>query len=126
MGALAIGRQLRELHWPHLITGLVAVAILLIVPGESFTHHHHHNQNQTTRPNQMTGTSMLANNPIGSFMVFESIVGASITNTMLNMGQIDLLLFEFAVDMFLAGQIPDNELIQLMQFQAMMNHNLGI
>lgn len=131
MGSPTNDSRRNFLPWAHLVVGLLAVGVLLAAPSHCFTHHHHghHNQNQNAMAmlmGQQAG-SMFANNPIQTFIVFQSIVGATLTpNNMFNQGEVNLLLFEFAVDMFLAGQIPDAELIQFMQLEASMNRQMGL
>jgi hypothetical protein len=133
MESQSIGSRLKAGGRTYLLIGLLALGVLLTMPGHSFTHDHGGNHHQRGGQNPMmmmmggTGTSMFANNPIMTFIMFESIVGASLMpNDMLNQGQVNFLLFEFAVDMFLAGQVADAELIQLMQFEASINRQMGI
>jgi hypothetical protein len=114
MPSLAIGLRPREARWPCLLAGLLAVALLLALPGQSYTGSNNNNNSSQV-------------NALEEFLALEMWISALTTpGQTLTVGQFELLVFEFFIDQFLLGQIPNDQLMQLEIFEGQLNKALGI
>src|SRR5262245_12801035 len=109
MRVLAIGPRLEGACWAVLIVGLLALGILLALPGQGAA--------QSQSPQDL----------VNELLFFQALVNLSVTpGTTLTQGDVNLLFFEFAIDIFLQGRISDSDLLQIVQIQISINKSLGM
>jgi hypothetical protein len=107
MRVLAIGPRLEGACWAGLI-GLLVLGILLALPGQGAAQ-----QSSSDLVNQL--------------LFFQALVNLSVTpGTTLTVGDVNLLFFEFAIDIFLQGRVTDAELMQIVLTQININKQLGM